>query len=214
MAVSNNIKVYLRVNVDRDNISDLPNLSKLLVELFGKASTIKPYLYLLQDGGCSGNDKVIEEAIGIKEIFELEKANPSMKIFFKKYHPAKFINSILENKVYNPILRHCGASKNQYIFDFNGCVYKCWHGIGNKEYVCGKIDKSIEFNKMSKSWQDRSVKNIEKCKSCKYRYLCGTGCLAVTHYTVNDEVLKSASCVDYENLINSLVLYSLDETIC
>ena len=73
MAVSNNIKVYLRVNVDRDNISDLPNLSKLLVELFGKASTIKPYLYLLQDGGCSGNDKVIEEAIGIKEIFELEK---------------------------------------------------------------------------------------------------------------------------------------------
>ncbi len=214
MAVSNNIKVYLRVNVDRDNINDLSNLSKFLVELFGKVSTIKPYLYLLQDGGCSGNDKVIEEAIGIKEIFELEKENPSMKIFFKKYHPAKFINSILENKVYNPILRHCGASKNQYILDFDGRVYKCWNGIGNKEYVCGKIDKSIELNKMSKSWQDRSVKNIEKCKSCKYRYLCGTGCLAVTHYTVNDEVLKSASCVDYENLINSLVLYSLDETIC
>ena len=99
MAVSNNIKVYLRVNVDRDNINDLPNLSKFLVELFCKASTIKPYLYLLQDGGCSGNDKVIEEAIGIKEIFELEKENPSMKIFFKKYHPAKFINSILENDV-------------------------------------------------------------------------------------------------------------------
>ncbi|MGI6679933.1 MAG: radical SAM protein [Bdellovibrionota bacterium] len=206
LALEKDLKVYLRVNVDEENITGLPNLARILCKNFNNDKNLKPYIYLLQDGGCSGDDKIINENIGINKIYELENKNPEMKIFHKKYHPAKFLQSIFENKIYHPVMRHCGASKNQYIFDFNGRVYKCWHGIGSKESVCGEINDTIKFNSLNDIWKNRSTKNIKKCNNCKYRYICGTGCPAATHKEVTADIIKTTSCVDYETLINTMII--------
>lgn len=40
---------------------------------------------------------------------------------------------------------------------------------------------------------------LEKCKNCKYRYICGTGCPVAKHMSENDMNIKEPSCVDIMN---------------
>lgn len=206
LALKRNIKIFLRVNVDNENIDDLPELARILINKFNNNENLKPYIYLLQDGGCSGDANVVKEEVGIERIFEMEKSNPEISIFRKKFHPEVFINAIFENKKFQPNLRHCGASMNQYIFDCKGNLYKCWHGIGNDAYRTGVYlpNDKIDEGKMNK-WKNRSTLNLKKCYLCKYRYICGTGCPAATHKGEDEFDIEKESCVDYERLIDTII---------
>jgi uncharacterized protein len=207
LALEQDVKIFLRVNVDSTNIHELPLLADTLIEKFGNNSNLKPYLYLLQDGGCSGESNIVNEKVGIETIFELEDKNPNMSIFYKKFHPAEFINCIFENKPYQPVLRHCGASKNQFIFDCKSNIYKCWHGIGNNDYSIGKFEPITELNKeKSDKWKNRSVNGLKECNNCKYRYICGTGCPAARHMNESEMDITKPSCVNYKELIKTIIL--------
>jgi uncharacterized protein len=211
MAIASGLKIVLRVNVDEENIDNLPELADFLVEKFGKTELLKPYIYLLQDGGCSGEQNVIKEADGIKKVFELEEHYPNISIFYKKYHPANFIGAIFNNKPFQPLLTHCGASRNQYILDVKGNIYKCWHGIGNNSYSIGRIDEKALFNDKSEKWKERSIVKLDKCLKCKYRYLCGTGCPAARHSSNDEFNISEPNCVDYETLLNALITLRLNK---
>lgn len=207
LSLDNNIKIVLRVNVDSTNINELPELADMLVEQFKNNKNLLPYLYLLQDGGCSGESNIVNEKIGIEKIFELEDINPNMKIFKKKFHPAEFIESIFNDEPYQPVLRHCGAAKNQFILDCKSNLYKCWHGIGNNGYRVGEFYPNWNLDKEKINlWFDRSVNHLPRCKSCKYRYICGTGCPAAKHMSDDNMDVNSPSCVDYSELIKTIMI--------
>lgn len=207
LAIENDILIVLRVNVDSTNINELSDLANVLVNQFHNSEKLKPYLYLLQDGGCSGEQNIINEKIGIETIFELEENNPNMSIFRKKFHPENFIESIFNDEPYQPVLRHCGAAKNQFILDCKSNVYKCWHGIGNNDYRVGTFYPKYELDEERISnWFNRSVKIISKCTKCKYRYICGTGCPAAKHMSDENMDVKGTSCVNYSELIKTIIL--------
>ena len=206
IALKNNIKIFLRVNVDNENLYDLPELANILISRFKDNKNLYPYIYLLQDGGCSGDANVVKEEVGIEEVFKLEYKYPQVQIFRKKFHPEMFINAIFNNIEFKPSLRHCGAAINQHILDYKGNIYRCWHGIGNDNYSTGKYIPVIkENNEKNRKWDNRSVLNLEKCKKCKYRYICGTGCPAATHKGENEFDIEKESCVDYEKLIETII---------
>lgn len=207
LSIDNGITIVLRVNVDATNINELSQLADKLVKEFGYNKNLLPYLYLLQDGGCSGEANIVNEKIGIEKIFELEDQNPNMSIFRKKFHPADFIESIFNDVPYQPVLRHCGAAKNQFILDCKSNVYKCWHGIGNNDYRVGTFYPKYELNEEKiNAWFNRSVRVLEKCKNCKYRYICGTGCPVAKHMSENNMNIKEPSCVEYNELIKTIIL--------
>lgn len=207
LSIDNGITIVLRVNVDATNINELSDLANTLVEEFNYNKKLLPYLYLLQDGGCSGESNIVNEKIGIEKIFELEDKNPNMSIFRKKFHPADFIDSIFKDEPYQPVLRHCGAAKNQFILDCKSNVYKCWHGIGNNDYRVGTFYPKYELDEEKiNAWFNRSVRVLGKCKSCKYRYICGTGCPAAKHMSENNMDIKEPSCVEYNELIKTIIL--------
>ncbi len=204
-ALEMGIKIYLRVNVDKENIDSLPELAGLITGHFKSAPNLHPYLYLMQDGGCSGEQNVLEESVGIETIFALEKKFPQMAVFQKKYHPAGFIEAIFSNQPFQPSLRHCGAARNQYILDYKGNIYKCWHGVGNPDFSVGQFEPGLEFNEKKDQWLNRSITSLEKCSACKYRYICGTGCPAARHGGSAMSDLDRPNCVDYGKLIDILV---------
>lgn len=207
LSLENDITIVLRVNVDSTNINELPELANTLVKEFNYNNRLLPYLYLLQDGGCSGETNIINEEVGIEKIFELEDKNSNMKVFRKKFHPSDFIDSIFNDEPYQPVLRHCGASKNQFILDCKSNIYKCWHGIGNNDYRVGTFYPEYKLDEVKiNDWFNRSVKILDKCKNCKYRYICGTGCPAAKHMSENNMNVKEPSCVDYNQLIKTIIL--------
>ncbi len=65
LALEKQIEVYIRVNVDSDNLESLPALADLIEKDMLPSKHIHPYLYLLQDGGCAGDSKVLDEEHGI-----------------------------------------------------------------------------------------------------------------------------------------------------
>lgn len=207
LSIDNEITIVLRVNVDATNINELSQLADTLVKEFNYNKKLLPYLYLLQDGGCSGESNIVNEKIGIEKIFALEDQNPNMSIFRKKFHPADFIESIFNDVPYQPVLRHCGAAKNQFILDCKSNVYKCWHGIGNNDYRVGTFYPKYELGEEKiNAWFNRSVRVLGKCKNCKYRYICGTGCPASKHMSENNMDIKEPSCVEYNELIKTIIL--------
>lgn len=205
------IKVYLRVNVDKENIYNLPKLANLIVSTFENRDNLYPYIYILQDWGCSWQQNVVEENIAIQQVFEMEKNFPNISIFRKKFHPEPFIESIFNNIPYQPVLRHCWASKNQFILDYKWNIYKCWHWIWNKDYKVWEFDDNLKFNEQNKLWQDRSTTNLKECKTCIYRYICWTWCPAATHWWGSYTDTDKPRCVDYKSLIHSLVEKYIDK---
>jgi len=212
-ALDKKIKVNIRVNVDKGNIHNLPELATTLLSAFGHNDLLHPYIYLLQDGGCSGDTNVLSEKVGIEEILSLEEKFPQIKLFYKKFHPSAFINSIFSDEMFQPSLRHCGASSNQYILDYKGNIYKCWHGIGNSNYaVASLLDKSKTNSNLINQWENRNTKAIEKCSTCKYRYICGTGCPAAGHKEREHFDMEKPYCIEYKKLIDTLIPYYLKES--
>lgn len=208
LAIENNIEVYIRVNVDNSNIDSLPKLADLFYSEFGDCKNLHPYIYLLQDGGCSGESNVVKENVGLEKIYKLQKENVNLNRFYIKSHIYPLIKSILYNEPFNPRLKHCGASGNQFILDEKLLVYKCWHGIGNETFSVGKYDENgFKLNeKLVRNWIDRDASILPKCVDCKYRYICGTGCPAATHKKSNLMNTKLPFCSDYKKLLEISLL--------
>ena len=203
LALKNDINVFVRVNVDNENINHLTDLADLLFEKFQNRKNLHPYIYLLQDGGCSGESNVVKEEVGLQKIYDLQKNNANLQKFYVKSHVYPLINSIINNQPFNPRLKHCGASGNQFILDEKLLVYKCWHGIGNERFSVGKYSsKGLMINKeLEERWINRDATKIGKCKNCKYRYICGTGCPAATHKKSDLMDTKLSFCSNYGELI-------------
>lgn len=206
LALNNKIEIYIRVNVDNENIETLPELAKLIKDEMYMTSYVHPYIYLLQDGGCSGFSKVLDEGQGIEKILELRKKYPAMNIFYIKNHLSPLIDAIINDMPFKPMLRHCAASRNQYILDCKNNIYKCWHGIGSEEFKIGTFDTELRIiTELEEEWKNRMVTNLEKCSGCKYRYMCGTGCPAATHIETEYMDISRPHCIEYSELLNLII---------
>ncbi len=95
----------------------------------------------------------------------------------------------------------CGAPYgNTPVVDVNGAVYPCIYLVGIKRFYLGNI--------MDENYPDTSVldwmmdflhvDNIEECKGCSWRYMCGGGC-PVGKLTVFENPLASRKTVKYCN---------------
>lgn len=205
LLIDRKIETHLRVNIDNTNIQSLPKLADEIIEKIGLSAYLYPYIYLLQDGGCNGNKNIIDEISCIKEIVELESLYPNMKIYAKTFHGKNLIESIFDEGPFKAKLRNCAANRNQYILDFKGDIYKCWFGIGNKNFKIGEFLPTLNINHMQdQKWKDRNIFKISKCTSCNYKYICGGGC--VTHILLNNKDLHTEHCYDFKEIIKELFI--------
>ncbi|WP_234118240.1 radical SAM/SPASM domain-containing protein [Clostridium hydrogenum] len=90
----------------------------------------------------------------------------------------------------------CGACYNEIAIDFNGDIYPCQALIKPELKVTNIFNhdwlKDLENSKITSTFMNRSVDNIENCPSCEYKYLCGGGCPAIS-YNLHHSVIKCAS---------------------
>lgn len=200
LALSKKQKIYLRVNLDKDNLSNLPKLAEELLNYFGEDDNLIPYVYPMQDGGCLGDGGIIDEIVCIDKMKQLEKKYPKMALFDKMFHASNFLDTVFKNKQFEMKFRNCSATNNQYIFDYKGDVYKCWFGIGNPSFKIGTYNKGLSINKHQDIlWKTRNINTLKKCQSCKYRYICGGGCLS--HVMTKTDDAKKERCIDFYKII-------------
>lgn len=96
----------------------------------------------------------------------------------------EFLSICNENDTYGKVLvrviiqsgvtRRCNAGINKFSISPEGKLYPCDSFLGIEEYCIGDI-----YNGLNETYNDFSLKrndNIEKCKSCWAKYLCGGDC--------------------------------------
>lgn len=93
----------------------------------------------------------------------------------------------------------CGAPYgNTPVVDVNGDVYPCIYLVGIKRFYMGNIlDESYPDNNILDRMMDSlHVDNMEECRECGWRYICGGGC-PVGKLTVFDNPMANRKAVKY-----------------
>ena len=180
--LENRIPVNLRMIVDKENVSNLPELATFAIEKgWAKDPLFKTALgrnYELHH--CQTNQTKLFSRIEMyQEIYALVKAHPEILEFHKPaFSIAKFI---FENgEMPEPLFDSCSGTKTEWAFDYSGRIYSCTATVGNVGDELGTFYPQVELNEeLIEEWEERDVLSIEECSQCPVRLACGGGCAAI-----------------------------------
>ena len=160
------INIVLTINVDRNNLSGIRNLSDLLVKkgLHKKIMGVgfAPIMPSLSELKTTLSSETISDSVSIDELVKLQKEFAHKGFNTRRASfPGNSCSLLNED--------------SDITIDVNGDLYKCNVLIGHPEYVAGHIS-SQEYNKFHKKMVALSVWQMEECYSCAYLPLCNLGC--------------------------------------
>lgn len=129
----------------------------------------------------------------LQPIFQLsleEKAVLNEKLCFEKSTPTgnPYKHNMIVTSI-SPVMRYfvnnakgafvpkycnCDAEERRLFYDAEGDIYACILSLKNKVATVGSYYP--EYHLKDESIMTRNIEAIEKCKSCKMKFLCGGGC--------------------------------------
>lgn len=198
------------VVVTKHNVLELPGLYKFLLEELGCVK-IFPNLYI------PTSRETVDLLPGLEDYLEAtDRANRMVEDFYgeDKLSVLTF-HGTLERKY------HCGAAAGEISMGPDGTVYPC-QALQKKEFSAGSIKdqglKEIYYDSpILKKFRHCTVDNIEVCRDCDVKNLCGGGCRSLAynlfgkidcHNSYSCEYLKSlahgmlwnSSCIPIDQL--------------
>lgn len=202
-----NIKITIRVNLDKDNIDEvdlfIDYINEIGLEVY---ENVNFYFAIIRESYKNNG--------GIrKSYFSLEEYSFKESLLNKKALE-KGINIL---KDINPISQSCGAvSPNSMVVEPDGTIQKCYELVGDKFTKIGNIMNSDFVKddlilKNQSEWYSWSPFEQKDCLECKVLPLCLGGC---PYYSLNDvnsylykENLYKCSSLKF-NLEDNLYLFA------
>ena len=196
------LNVYIRVNVDKNNLSDVENLINHLYESrkwdnrvsmnFSPVVNIED-LCVYDHGACFANTD-----------FDTIQANLTKKLMDKRGIDTR-------NLYPNRQFLSCSAlSANGFVIDPSGDLFKCWTDVGIKDRNVGNVKEGPKLNSNFTRWVLADLP--DKCRKCSTLPFCQGGCLYDTVYS-NKEPVCGYNLETYkQNLKKAYELYSKANT--
>lgn len=185
MALELGVGVSIRLNVDRANLADLPELAE---EFVARGWAGHPGFGAYTSPVRAGNGKTDAETT--LSSWELDRAltamreeHPSLAVLARPDEGmrAKVRRIFDDPRNILPSLRpsFCGAHDRMYIFDPFGDIYACWERTGDSDVRVGHVtpegDVELRDDQMH-AWRDRTVASNPVCRRCRFALHCGGGC--------------------------------------
>jgi len=176
------IPIVLRVNIDRENVENLPKFADFIIEKGWTDKNLHAYIspvksvFGMKYSFCLPDYKILEN------VFEYLDQYPQMEDVFslEGWQGADSISRLLKKgELFPPQFKNCEANIDMLAFDLYGDAYTCLELVGRKEFSIGKYYPEMNFNKNLKKWRNRSIFTIPECKECNVNILCGGGCAAL-----------------------------------
>lgn len=158
----------IRINLDKDNISEFFNIRKILYDRF-KGESFSVYPGLIEP---SSNNKIDKNCILCShewKDFSLQQYNKLDVNSFEGIYPVSNLYNI------------CSANSiNSFVVGPEGELYKCWEDVGIKEMEIGNIfswnpDSTCELISLYSVGTDPF--SDSDCIDCKCLPICGGGCV-------------------------------------
>lgn len=208
-AVDNNIKIAIRINVDAQNLSLLPELAQFFIEQGWEGNKlIVPYLAPMRDISCMEYEHRLPEHVALQQIFDLYRKCPEMRVIhLVGWVGAEVFRKVLETgQLPSPQFKFCGGNMTRYCFDLKGDIYTCVDSTGVEEYKVGRFFPTLEIDeRVLGLWRNRSILQIPKCTSCKLALVCGGGCTKLA--SEKEGSISSPFCTDVEDVLYESARY-------
>lgn len=191
------LNLHVRINATKLNLSSLAEIEPLIKRF----DRVLFYVYLMQQEGCYQSDNVLDELQGIKFLEKLKEENTGLKNLLIEYHGRKLVESIFNDGVFHPKIKTCSAMSNQFIYDQFGHVFKCWWAMGSRSRAVAfdEHDVTTWDEKLLSYYQNRSVLQMNSCRACRYRYVCGGGCTG--KLSLSELMEGSVTCPDFHSIL-------------
>jgi len=180
--IANKLTVNLRMVVDKENMSNLPEMAQFAIDKgWTKSSYFKTQIgrnYELHH--CqSAPDKLFSRVSLYESMYELIKHNPHIVEFYKPaYSISKFLSE--NGNLPDPLFDACPACKTEWAFDYTGQIYSCTATVGKADESLGTFYPGISRKEdLINEWENRDVTSIKECRTCSVQLACGGGCGSV-----------------------------------
>ena len=211
--LDNGIPVNLRVVVDKENISGLPDLARYSIDRgWTKSPLLSTQLgrnYELHE--CQINRERLLSRIGMySDLYHLIRQYPHIKEFHKPaFSVARHLSD--HGELPAPLFDSCPGTKTEWAFDFTGNIYACTATAGKKGEELGKFfPERVMYDERIEEWTERDILSIKECRECNLSLLCGGGCAAVAKN--RNGIHNSPDCRPVRDLLElGISVYFQDE---
>ncbi|WP_125153454.1 radical SAM/SPASM domain-containing protein [Clostridium rectalis] len=161
------LKVIIRINIDKENLHDIPNLIDYLIDERSWGDKVNIYFYPIvkQTDACKAN---------ISNCFTQDEFGMVHKQLLNIIHNKKnnsFIDDMYPRKAYTSCAAICA---NSLVIDPEGNFYTCWDLVGVKNRSIGNVYDGIVVNEEYLKWL--TLDTPSQCKKCNHLPICGSGC--------------------------------------
>ena len=200
-----NFRVVIRVNIDKINYKDAPELLKNLKQKGLNCFSVDFGIIRGDTEACDNYEDncISDEKVGeiLSDLWEYEKKGFANAC---SYPHRKWT--------------YCGLDcDNNYTIEPSGEVYKCWEHVGNEKYLMGKIDEDGCISNITNKffeWMTDTPTDKEPCKNCVYLPACGGGCRTISFKS--EEEFHNSQCFKIKGVleeeIRSWVIDSMQRT--
>lgn len=191
----NQLPVVIRVNVDKNNIREIPALMKILRE---KGLTDFNIDFGIVHGGTESCTSYESNCYVEDEVGNL------LENLWKEAAKVGFNSKVKLMRKWT----YCGLNcDNNYTISPEGEVYKCWEHAGEPEHLMGTIDEKGEIENQTYKfyeWMTRNPLDAKECRECVYLPACGGGCGAISYNETNSYTGKG--CFKIKGCIEKQVI--------
>ncbi|MHB8159031.1 MAG: radical SAM protein [Thermoleophilia bacterium] len=182
--ISEEINVAMRVNVDQENIDQVPALTDFIYDKGWAASKhFMAALAPLTDHTNQQPPHILSEDVIVEKIIQMQQKDPRMEeayllsMFRVLNHLAQVIG-LRPGETSLPMFQFCETnSLSFYVFGADGYIYACPEAIGNHKHAVGRFKPELEiYKKKLNQWDNRNILDIEECRNCSIATFCGGGC--------------------------------------
>lgn len=199
IAIKKGVQIYLRVNLDHQNLHDLPELAIDLQQRgwFEYKNFNMYYATVKSFPGLEDAHKRLTECEVIDFIEKHEEEIPILsKISYQKGGANLLKDLLSDERFLMTQTRACGAVGASIYFSPDYLLYSCHEAVGKPEYAIGSYDSFIEINKnLSHRWRQRKIPFIPKCRRCPFVLLCAGGCAYRAFACLGDDL--APYCEEY-----------------
>lgn len=164
VASESNLRVSVRVNVDKNNINEIDEVIEVLKEN-NLLNNKNVYLYYAPVIASTEKCTIFTtNCFSMKEFAEIDNGL-MLKLYNNGIMPSYPVPKCIE----------CGAtSETVFVIESNGNLYRCWDEIENLDRCIGNVFTGIRINKPYIEWL--SLTTDEKCTECDKLPICQGGC--------------------------------------
>lgn len=173
------IKIFIRVNLDYQNIDSLPEFAKSIIEAGWDKENIVVFVGPYRDLLCRPYKYQLPEDVLLRKVFSFYKREPQTKIIKLMGWPGVdyILHFLSTGKLPSPKVSYCISSYGRFGFDNEGYVYACGTAAGKSKYAIGAFYPKLKLDQEKvRIWRNCRFTDIPKCLHCKLAPICGGGC--------------------------------------